>query len=100
MTTRTATLDHDLITELRKALPVPLVLHGSSGVSDAELRQAVSNGITKINIGTILNVAFTDAVRTALAEQPNLVDPRRYLHPARVAVADTTQHLASVVGSA
>jgi fructose-bisphosphate aldolase class II len=100
MTTRTATLDHDLITELRTALPVPLVLHGSSGVSDAELRHAVSNGITKINIGTILNVAFTDAVRTALAEQPNLVDPRRYLHPARVAVADTTQHLASVVGSA
>ena len=38
--------------------------------------------------------------RTALAEQPNLVDPRRYLHPARVAVADTTQHLARVVGSA
>src|SRR6185437_10376780 len=68
MTTRTARLDHDLIARLRAAVPVPLVLHGSTGVPDDELRRAVAGGMVKINIGTALNLAFTGAVRDAFAD--------------------------------
>lgn len=85
MTERTAGLDLDLIARLAAALPVPLVLHGSSGVPDAELRAAAAAGMVKINIATLLNVAFTDAVRAALADEA-VVDPRRYLAAARAAV--------------
>jgi fructose-bisphosphate aldolase class II len=60
-----------------------LVLHGSSGLADDELRRAVAGGLTKINIGTLLNRAFTASVRAGLAANPELVDPRRYLGPAR-----------------
>ena len=88
MSARTAALDFDLIARLRSAVPVPLVLHGSSGVADEDLRKAVSAGITKINIGTLLNVRFTGAVRTYLAADEVVTDPRRYLAPARVAVSD------------
>jgi fructose-bisphosphate aldolase class II len=88
MTSRTATLDHDLIRRLRGAVPVPLVLHGSSGVPDAELTAAVRHGMVKINIGTALNVAFTGTVRDQLAGHPEAVDPRRYLAAARDAMAD------------
>lgn len=88
MTTRTASLDHALIARLKAAVPVPLVLHGSSGLPDGELRAAVRGGLVKINIGTALNVAFTGAIRTAL-EDPAVVDPRRYLKVARAAMADT-----------
>ncbi|MEU5130636.1 class II fructose-bisphosphate aldolase [Streptomyces mobaraensis] len=91
MTTRTATLDHPLITELRDAVPVPLVLHGSSGVPDAELRRAVASGIRKVNVGTALNTAFTGAVRAFLEAHPSTVDPRRYLAPAREAMAATVE---------
>ena len=56
-------------------MPVPLVLHGSSGVADDELGRAVAHGIVKINVGTILNVAFTHAVRTRLADDETIVDP-------------------------
>ena len=62
-------LDFDLIARLRSAVPVPLVLHGSSGVADEDLRKAVSAGITKINVGTLLNVHFTAAVREYLARR-------------------------------
>jgi fructose-bisphosphate aldolase, class II len=79
MSTRTARLDQELIGRLRAAVPVPLVLHGSSGVPDDELVAAVRNGMTKINIGTALNVAFTSAVRASLGDNTTLVDPRRYL---------------------
>ena len=89
MHTRTARLDHDLIARLHAAVPVPLVLHGSSGVPDDELAAAVRAGMAKINIGTALNLAFTDAVRTTLDDRPDLVDPRRYLAPAREAMATT-----------
>jgi fructose-bisphosphate aldolase class II len=96
MTTRTASLDHDLIARLAARLDVPLVLHGSSGVPDAHLRAAVRAGIRKINVGTALNVAFTDAVRTTLAagESP---DPRRYLAPARDAMVDVVADLLRVL---
>ena len=97
MTTRTARLDHTLIARLRAAVAVPLVLHGSSGVPDGQLRQAVRSGMVKINIGTALNIAFTSAVRERLGADPLVVDPRRYLHPARDAMTATARHLLQVV---
>lgn len=87
MTERTATLDHGLIDALRRAVPVPLVLHGSSGVPDGELRAAVGAGMVKVNIGTALNVAFTRAVRGHLEDDATGVDPRGYLASAREATA-------------
>jgi fructose-bisphosphate aldolase, class II len=98
MTDRTAVLDHDLIAELARAVPVPLVLHGSSGVPDGELARAVRAGMVKINIGTILNVEFTAAVRAVLSGDEHLVDPRTYLEPARSRIAHTVAHLVRVLG--
>jgi fructose-bisphosphate aldolase, class II len=86
MTQPTARLDHDLIARLRERLDVPLVLHGSSGVSPDELRRAVAAGIAKVNIGTALNVVLTESIRASLASDPDLVDPRRFLAPAREAM--------------
>ncbi|NUU22099.1 MAG: class II fructose-bisphosphate aldolase family protein, partial [Streptomycetaceae bacterium] len=87
MTTRTATLDHDLLKRLAGALDVPLVLHGSSGVPDGELTAAVAGGIAKVNVGTALNIAMTGAIRDFLAAHPEAVDSRTYLSVGREAMA-------------
>jgi fructose-bisphosphate aldolase class II len=97
MTERSASLDHELIGRLRGAVPVPLVLHGSSGVGDDELRRAVRAGIAKINVGTALNVALTRAIRETLAAKPDLTDPRPYLARGREAMAETVRGLLAVV---
>jgi fructose-bisphosphate aldolase class II len=97
MTSRTAALDVDLISRLSDRLPVPLVLHGSSGVPDAEIAKAVTAGIRKVNIGTAMNVAMTAAVRQVLDGDPALVDPRKYLAPGREAMAEVVRHLCLVV---
>lgn len=89
MLARTARLDLALIGRLREAVPVPLVLHGSSGIDHVLLGEAVGHGMTKINIGTLLNIAFTGSIRSSLDADPALVDPRRYLTGARAAVAET-----------
>lgn len=94
---RTAVLDKDLIAALRTALPVPLVLHGSSGVPDDELRRAIAAGMTKINISTHLVSVFTHSIRETLTANPALVDSRKYIKPAREAVAEEAARLLGVL---
>ncbi len=93
MTTRDALLDEDLIARIRGVVDVPLVLHGSSGVSDEGMRRAIAAGMTKINVSTHLNKVFTGAVRDALAADPGLVDSRKWMGPARSAVQREVERL-------
>jgi fructose-bisphosphate aldolase, class II len=94
---RDTVLDEPLIATLAARVPVPLVLHGSSGVPDAGLVGAVRAGLTKINIATHLNKALTGAVREALGADGQLVDPRGYLGAGRDAMADAVYELATLL---
>lgn len=99
MTTRDATLDFDLIQELVKIVKVPLVLHGSSGVSDSDLQKAVKAGMSKINIATHLNSVFTQEVRQVLAVNLKLVDPRKYIGRGRDSVTTEVARLLTLLQS-
>ncbi len=97
MTSRTAELDLELIAAIHQVVPVPLVLHGASGVRDVDLVAAVRAGMTKVNIATHLNNAFTTALRQQLAEDLEVVDTRRYLGTARDAVAAEAARLLALL---
>lgn len=97
MAERTAALDLELIERLARTLPVPLVLHGSSGVPYSDLVAAVGAGMVKVNIGTALNVAFTSAIREALQHDEGVVDPRAYLTQGRTAIARTVESVLQVL---
>ena len=97
---RVAAVDHALIARLAEAVPVPLVLHGSSGLPDHELRASIASGMTKINISTHLNGLFTAAVRSALDEDPRLTDPRGYVRPGRDAVAVEVARILELIARA
>jgi fructose-bisphosphate aldolase class II len=99
MLTRDAVLDVGLITAIARAVSVPLVLHGSSGVPDADLAAAVAAGMTKVNIATQLNKVFTAAVRRCLAADAGLVDPRKYGAAGRAAIAPEVARLLGVLGA-
>ncbi|MHB1928078.1 MAG: class II fructose-bisphosphate aldolase [Acidimicrobiales bacterium] len=92
MVDRVADVDIELIGRLRRAVPVPLVMHGSSGVGDEAIDAAVGAGMVKVNIGTRLNVAWTEAVRARLAGGAG-PDPRPALRDAREAMAQVTASL-------
>jgi fructose-bisphosphate aldolase class II len=100
MLTRDAVLDTALITRIHRAVSVPLVLHGSSGVPDRDLAAAVRAGMTKINVATQLNKVFTAAIRTCLAADDTLVDPRRYGSAGREAIAPEVARLLGVIDAA
>jgi fructose-bisphosphate aldolase class II len=97
MTTRDAELDVELIHRLAAEVAIPLVLHGSSGVSDDQLRLATDAGIRKINVGTALNVAYTGAIREVLAANPTATDPRKHLSAGRQAIGDAVAELCHAV---
>lgn len=93
MTERTALLDLALIEEIASAVEVPLVLHGSSGVADADIQAAIRAGMTKINVSTHLNTVFTGAVRELLEADPDVVDTRTWMRAGREAGAEEAARL-------
>lgn len=60
-------LDFNRLSDLRAALPVPLVLHGGSGLSDEDFRRSIACGIAKVNIFTDLCLAGNEAMAAGLA---------------------------------
>lgn len=96
MRERTATPDLDLIARIAAAVPVPLVLHGSSGVPDDGIRAAVAAGIRKVNVGTQLSAAYSGAVAAAIS---GAADPRPAIASGREAIAATVERLLGVVST-
>jgi fructose-bisphosphate aldolase class II len=100
MTSRDAAIDLDLIARLRDAVPVPLVLHGSSGVGDDLIVAGIRSGLVKINVSTHLNVQFSGAIRAYLAAHPTTVDSRKIVAAGRDALAAEAARLLDLFGSA
>jgi fructose-bisphosphate aldolase class II len=100
MTAATARLDLELVRRLSAAVDVPLVLHGGSGVPQAEVASAVEAGLTVITFGTVVSIAMSRSVRQHLHDLPDVRDPRQYLTPARKAVSSVVAELVATVGLA
>lgn len=92
-------LDYDRLAQLRDAVSVPLVLHGSSGVPDEDVQRAISLGVCKVNFATELRVAYTEATRDTLSGDPVLYDPKKFGGPGRDAVTKLVRHRIAVCGA-
>ncbi len=114
-----STLDIPRLQKIAKAVRVPLVLHGASGVptaikalctkygcdikdakgvSDRAISQAVTHGINKVNIDTDLRIAFDAGVRKFLAENPRVIDPRKILGPAKELITKVVRQKMQLLG--
>lgn len=96
--TKTAALDFTRLERIAALTPLPLVLHGSSGVPEEHLRQAAQQGISKVNLATDLTGHFTHAVRESL--NAGAKDPRQYLAAGRDAMQARAEHYLQLLGSA
>ena len=93
-------LDFDRLAAIRDKVPVPLVLHGASGIPDEQIRKAVERGICKINIDTEIRYAFATTVRKFMDENPKQIDPRKILGPAIEAMQAVVERKIELFGSA
>lgn len=60
------TLNQERLKELRKKIEIPLVLHGMSSAGPEDVRQSVLNGISKINVGSLIKQAYFESIREAV----------------------------------
>jgi fructose-bisphosphate aldolase class II len=92
-------LDFDRLKEIKKLIQIPIVLHGSSGVPAEALQEAIRLGVCKINIDTNIREAFVGAMREALAQAPDEIDPRKVLGPAKQAAVEIIRDKIRIFGS-
>ena len=88
----TPKLEFERLEEIRNKVSVPLVLHGSSGIPDEDVKKAISLGICKVNFATELRVAYTDAVKKCIGDDPEVYDPKKYGALGREAVTALVRH--------
>jgi len=89
----------DIIREVAAKVPVPIVLHGGSGVPDDAIREAIQCGVGKINVNTENQVACTNKIREVLGKDGKVYDPRKYLGPAREAMIEVVAEKIRLFGS-
>ncbi len=70
-------IEQEILKEIRSKVEVPLVLHGTSGVPDDQVAEAIRNGICKVNYATELRQAFTRGFMGYMAEHPENFDPKK-----------------------
>ena len=75
-------IDIERIRQIRESTGVPLVLHGGSGITDEEFKQAIEAGISVIHINTEIRLAYKQGIQKSLIENPDEIAPYKYLKPA------------------
>ncbi|SJZ48515.1 class II fructose-1,6-bisphosphate aldolase [Selenihalanaerobacter shriftii] len=91
-------LDFGRLEEINEKVEIPLVLHGASGVSDADIAKAIDLGINKINVNTAFQQIFTAKMREVL-EDPEVYDPRKICGPAKDAMKEKVKEKIRLFGS-
>ena len=91
-------LDLNLLRKVRSVVDVPLVMHGGTGISDNTLRELIRSGMSKINIGTELKVAWRDGLTEFFAQ--GKYEPRLGMEAAKASIRRAVGHKIEVVGSA
>jgi fructose-bisphosphate aldolase class II/tagatose 1,6-diphosphate aldolase GatY/KbaY len=96
---KTPKLDIELLSRISQAVPTPLVLHGSSGIPDQILKDAIANGICKINLATETKNTFMLALKDRLRNNRE-IDLRIVFPDATQAVTDLIENKLELINSA
>jgi len=95
----TPKLNYNLINTLRSKLSVPLVLHGSSGLTDEQLKLSIEAGINKVNIDTELKQNFIKGFLEYMQKDPEAYDLRKIFSSAKEAMKVIVMHKINVCGA-
>jgi len=74
LTSTSAVVDHELLASIAEATATPLVIHGSSGIPDTDMRKMAKGPVGKFNIGTVLRRAWGETLRDEMERQPDAFD--------------------------
>ncbi len=84
-------LDIERIKNIREKAGIPLVLHGGSGISDDDFREAIKAGISVIHINTEIRIAFKEGLVKELHDHPDEIAPYKYLKMPKEALKEVVK---------
>ncbi|SEL12087.1 fructose-bisphosphate aldolase [Carnobacterium iners] len=84
-------LGFDEMKEISDLTHAPLVLHGGSGIPEFQIKKAIENGHSKINVNTELQQVWTAGVREKLATDDKVYDPRKVIAPGKARIIATVK---------
>jgi ketose-bisphosphate aldolase len=93
-------LHPERVTEIVERHPIPMVLHGGTGLRQEQFTDLISRGCAKVNISTALKIAFVESHREYLDANPGKHDPPAMLNHVRTAVLEMAKHHIGMFGSA
>jgi len=95
------TIDIQRIGDIKKAIgdDIYLVLHGGSGLSENEFKNAIEAGVSMIHINTEIRVAFTESLRKTLQEMPEETTPYKIMTPSVSAMKKVVSEKLRIFGS-
>lgn len=96
---QTPKLDFDRLTEIRRRVSVPLVLHGGSGIPAEDFKKSIQLGICKINFYTEMSRAATDRTKQIIQENPNIISFPDILLAVKSSVQDIVAENLDIYGS-
>ena len=92
-------LDFDRMKQINELLPIPLVLHGGSGIPNEMIQKAISCGTSKINVNTELQVSWSNSVREFLNSNEQAYDPRKVIGSGEAAMKETIKDKVILFGT-
>lgn len=92
-------LDFKTMKTINENLPIPLVLHGGTGIPEDKIRTAIASGISKININTDLQSVWSKAVREFLNNNENVYDPRKIIGSGETAIKNEIKKIVTIFGT-
>jgi ketose-bisphosphate aldolase len=93
------TLDHQRISDLVDATGIPMALHGGTGLSAEQFSDLIARGCAKVNVSTALKIAYMEANRSYLAENPTAADPPTLFRHVRESIMEMTRQYIRMFGS-
>ena len=93
------TLDHQRISELVEATGKPMALHGGTGLSGEQFSDLIARGCAKVNVSTALKIAYMEATRSYLTQNPQAADPPKLFAHVRETVMKMTREHIRMFGS-
>lgn len=92
-------LDFERLKKIREKINVPIVLHGSTGISESQIKQAINLGVSKVNFSTGQRKSFIKGLKNYLQRNPDELDLRKIMNYATQRMEETIHKMIRFVGS-
>ncbi len=98
LTEAISAIDFGLVQRIAACTRLPLVIHGTSGIREADIQRLKTMRVAKFNIGTTMRMTFNQSLRQSLADTPERFDRLQLMQPVVSALQVEARRMIDLLG--